>query len=684
MAVHLSDPIASLPGIGTQGVRILKTLGVVSVRDLLYYVPFRYDDFSTVKSIASLQAGDAVTVEGTIKTIKSRRSWKRKKLSLTEATIKDSTGTLSVLWFNQPYLEETLKPGTKVALAGTIENRQGLILVNPLHEPAGQQIHTGRIVPIYGLTKGLAMRRLRAAIQKALPATREFVEWLPREVQEAESLPGLSEAMTAIHFPETRDALDAAAARLKFDEVFLHQLLFADVRRERRRLKARAFSFDQDFAKDFLTRLPFILTTGQKKAAWDILQDLTKSHPMNRLLEGDVGSGKTVVAAMAIAAVAKEKGKVAYLAPTEILATQQHTTLCRLLGEDSVGLLTHTYCRLGKQDLKREDFQKKIQEQKGYCIVGTHALLGERFSLPLFDLIVIDEQHRFGVAQRHALLERQKDYAPHLLSMTATPIPRSLALTIYGDLDVSCLTEMPKGRKPIATAIVPQNQQEGMWKHLRGQIENEERIFIVCPLIDPSDRLGVQSVEETSVRLKAEAFKGLPIDVLHGKMKSDEKEKVMEDFRQGKVQVLVSTTVVEVGVDIPEATVMVVLGAERFGLAQLHQLRGRVGRGEKQSYCYLLPDTFSDRSRARLEAMVKTNNGFELAQKDLELRGPGDLFGSQQSGFPDYQFATSADEDLMQKARQLAERLMEEDSTLEAYPLVREKMQDAFEIVHLE
>ena len=684
MAAHLSDSIASLPGIGTQGVRILKTLGVVSLRDLLYYVPFRYDDFSTIKSIASLRVGDTVTVEGTIKTINSRRSWKRKKLSLTEATIEDATGTLSVLWFNQPYLEETLKPKTKVALAGTVEYRQGLILVNPLHEPAGQHIHTGRIVPIYGLTKGLAMRRLRSAMEKALPAAREFVEWLPRDVQTSESLPGLSEAMKAIHFPDTRDTLDAAVARLKFDEVFLHQLLFADVRRERRRLKAKVFSFDQVKAKDFLTRLPFTLTLGQKKAAWDILRDLSQIHPMNRLLEGDVGSGKTVVAAMAIAQILEKRGKGAYLAPTEILALQQHTTLCRLLGEDHVGLLTHAYCRLGTVDFKRDDFEKQIKKQKGCCVVGTHALLGDRLPLPFFDLIVIDEQHRFGVAQRHALLERQKDHAPHLLSMTATPIPRSLALTIYGDLDVSCLTEMPKGRKPIATAIVLQDQQEGMWKHLRGQIENGERIFIVCPLIDPSDRLGVQSVEETSVRLKAEVFKGLPIDVLHGKMKFDEKEKVMEAFRQGKVQVLIATTVVEVGVDIPEATVMVVLGAERFGLAQLHQLRGRVGRGEKQSYCYLLPDTLSDRSRARLEAMVKTNNGFELAQKDLELRGPGDLFGSQQSGFPDYQFATSADEDLMQKARHWAERLMEEDPTLSTYPLMRQKMKDAFEIVHLE
>jgi len=684
MAVHLSDSIALLPGIGTQGVRALKTLGVVSVRDLLYYVPFRYDDFSVMKSIASLQAGDTVTIEGTIKTIKSRRSWKRKRLSLTEAIIEDSTGALPVLWFNQSYLEETLKPGTKVSLAGTVENRNGLLLVNPLFEPAGQKIHTGRIVPVYGLTKGLAMRRLRAAIQTALPAAQELMEWLPREVLKAESLPGLSEAMTAIHFPKTHDVLDEAAARLKFDEVFLHQLLFADVREQRRRLKAKIFSFDQTFAKDFLARLPFTLTAGQKKAAWDILQDLTNAHPMNRLLEGDVGSGKTVVAAMAIAEVLKEGGAVAYLAPTEILATQQHVTLCRWLEENHVGLLTHAYCRLGLQDFTREDFQKQMGTQKGCCLVGTHALLEDRLSLPFFDLIVIDEQHRFGVAQRHALLERQKNHAPHLLSMTATPIPRSLALTIYGDLDVSCLTEMPKGRKPIATAIVPQNQQEGMWKHIRGQIEAGERVFIVCPLIDPSDRLGVQSVEETSTRLKAEVFKGLPIDVLHGKMKSDEKEKVMEDFRKGNVQVLVSTTVVEVGVDIPEATVMVVLGAERFGLAQLHQLRGRVGRGEKQSYCYLLPDTFSDRSRARLEAMVKTNNGFELAQKDLELRGPGDVFGSQQSGFPDYQFATSADEDLMKKARHWAEHFMEEDATLAAYPLVRQRMEDAFEIAHLE
>jgi ATP-dependent DNA helicase RecG len=349
-----------------------------------------------------------------------------------------------------------------------------------------------------------------------------------------------------------------------------------------------------------------------------------------------------------------------------------------------VGLLTHAYCRLDEEDISRADFQDRLTSGSGCCLVGTHALLEEKLPLPHFDLIVIDEQHRFGVAQRHALLERQKDQAPHLLSMTATPIPRSLALTICGDLDISCLTQMPKGRKPVATAFVPVSQQEGMWKHVRGQIEAGERVFIVCPLIDPSDRLGVQSVEETSAHLRKEAFKGLAVGMLHGKMKSDEKEKIMEEFRSGKICILVSTTVVEVGVDVPEATVMIILGAERFGLAQLHQLRGRVGRGEKQSYCYLLSEALSDRSRARLEAMVKMHNGFDLAQKDLELRGPGDMFGSQQSGFPDFQFATPADEDLMKKARHWAERLTKEDPNLEACPLVRQKMREAFELVHLE
>lgn len=703
MAIHLSSPVSDLPGLGTKAVADLKSLDITSVRDLLWYVPFRYDDYSRVVGAGEARAGETVTVVGTIESIESRPA-KNRHMKLVEAVMGDETGELKVVWFNQSYLEKTLPIGSKVSLAGRIDGRYGRCLVNPIVEKgvqmgAGRRLsaptltHTGRIVPVYGLTGSLTMRRLRDAVKAALAAASEFPDWLPTDIVEHESYPSLSQALRGVHFPDSKLELESAVTRLKFDELFLHQMMFARVRADREKKAATMIPMDEVFLKAFVARLPFELTTAQRKAIWEVVQDLEKPHPMNRLLEGDVGSGKTVVAAAAAASVLHAGSRVVYLAPTEILASQQHAALSRFL-EEPVGLLTRTMCKVGDKDVTRDEFamltflnrgrEKSSAEPQVRCIVGTHALLQERLGLNDFGLVIVDEQHRFGVEQRHALIHASDGPAPHLLSMSATPIPRTLALTIYGDLELSILNEMPPGRKLVATAVVLESQQAGMWRHVREQIGKWRQAFVVCPLIDPSDKLGVKSVAEVARDLKKGVLKDVKIETLHGRLKTDEKEAAIEKFRTGKIDVLVSTTVVEVGVDIPNATVMVIVGAERFGLAQLHQLRGRVGRSDVQSYCYLLPEHMEGSSEARLRAMEKTTDGFKLAQTDLELRGAGNVFGSAQSGFPDFQLATPADTDIMKKARDYATELLANDPDLESHPLIRERIERQFETVHLE
>jgi ATP-dependent DNA helicase RecG len=683
MAIHLSSPVSDLPGIGSKAVQDLRALDIKSVRDLLWYVPFRYDDFSVVKGAGEVKAGELVTVIGTVQSIKVR-PLKNRKLKIVDAIIEDETGELKATWFNQAYLEKTLPPGTKVSLAGKVDDKYGLSMSAPVIEKHGTNVHTGRIVPVYGLVGSLTMKRLRSAIKAALPAADEMPDWIPTDVVTGEKFPSLSEALKSVHFPESRQDLDTAIERLKFDELFLHQLMFAHVRETRAVKSAHAYPVDEAFLKNFVGGLPFSLTGAQKKAIWEIVQDLEKPHPMNRLLEGDVGSGKTVVAAAATASVLKEGGRVVYLAPTEILATQQHAAFTKFL-EEPVALLTRTQQKMGEGDVSKDDLIREINAGKVPCVIGTHALLQDAIELTELGLIIVDEQHRFGVEQRHALLETGEKPAPHLLSMTATPIPRSLALTIYGDLDLSVLNEMPKGRKPVATAVVPSKQQDGMWQHVKGQVAEGRQVFVVCPLIDPSDKMGAKSVAEVARELKKGALKGLKIDVLHGRLKVDEKEKAITKFRDGKIDVLVSTTVVEVGVDIPNASVMVIVGAERFGLAQLHQLRGRVGRSDIQSYCYLLPgESLTGQGEQRLKAMEETVDGFALAERDLDLRGPGNVFGNAQSGFPDFQLATPADVGLMKKAREHATSLLQSDEQLRNHPLVAERIEREFDRVHLE
>ena len=683
MALHLNSSVSELPGIGGKAVKDLKNMGILSVYDLLFYVPFRYDDFSNIKSIAKVRVGETVTVNGSIVSIDSRPA-KNRRITIVDAVIEDETGTLPIVWFNQKYLTETLRPGMKLSFSGRIDFRFGNALMNPVFELEGKRVHTGRIVPVYGLSGSLTMKRLRTAINAALSASNELVDWIPESIRREAAYTDLSQAIQSVHFPENQKDLTQAVERLKFDELFLHQLMFARSRQDRKKRKSHTIPIDEQVLKTFVAQLPFELTSAQRKTAWEIVQDLAKSNPMNRLLQGDVGSGKTVVAAIAANSVLSNNLAVVYLAPTEILAAQQQAVFNRFLSPHRVALFTRSQKRIGDEDVKKDELLQKLKNGDVRCVVGTHALLEEMVEIPNLAFVIVDEQHRFGVAQRHALLENGNQVSAHLLSMTATPIPRSLALTVYGDLDISVISQLPKGRKPIGTAIVSANHRVGMWQHVKDQIAKGQQVYVVCPLIDPSDKQGARSVTDVSEQLKKGPLKNCKIGILHGRLKSDEKQETIKAFKDGRINVLVSTTVVEVGVDIPNATVMVIFGAERFGLAQLHQLRGRVGRSDLTSYCYLLSDNASDNALERLRTLEQTQNGFELAEKDLELRGAGNIFGNAQSGFPDFQFATPADVDIMKMTFDWTTKLLNEDPELEKFPLIQEKIRATFEAAHLE
>lgn len=684
MAVHLSTPVSALPGVGPIAAADFKLLGVTNVRDLLDHVPFRYDDYSHKPPLSQVRAGEAMTVTAKVRAISTRPSKNNPRLKVTEAILQDDSGELKAIWFNQPYLEKTLRPGSVAAFAGKTDGKFfGLALMNPVVEPAGADVQTGRILPVYGLAGSLTHRRVRAAVAACAPALAELAEWLPADVVASEGLVSETDAYRFVHNPANNGELAQGVERLKFDELFLHQLMFAAVRAQRQTRPAKPVPVDEAFLKSYVATLPFELTNAQRRAAWDIIQECAKPVPMNRLLEGDVGSGKTAVAAVAAASVAHGGGRVAYLAPTELLAGQQQEALRRFLPAYTVGLLTGARARIGADDVSRKELLKALEAGDIQVLVGTHALIQDGVPMPDLSLVVVDEQHRFGVQQRHALLG-SSGVAPHLLSMTATPIPRSLALTLYGDLDVSVLNQRPKGRKPIVTSAVPERDAKNVWAALRREFEAGRQAYIVCPLIDPSDTLGSASVTDLAADLKKGALKGCAVEVLHGKMKADEKQKALSSFKEGKVQALVSTTVVEVGVDVPNATAMVIVGAERFGLAQLHQLRGRVGRGEHASACYLIAQEGTKNAMERLNALVECSDGFLLAEKDLQLRGAGNVFGEAQSGFPDFKLATMADTDLMRRARDAAQHILARDPHLSAHPLLAKRVEGSFDQVHLE
>jgi len=700
MRLSLSDPISALGPIALRYARALITAGISSVRDLLFYYPYRYEDWSNVTPVAALAPGTEATVQGIITSLNPVRVPWRRQPNI-EAMLTDAHGgTIRVRWFNSPFLVKSLPVGTRLLLAGKVERVKGVLqFIHPQWEKtaAGAAAQKkARLVPVYHLCGKLTQKTVRYLAETALTRIPSVPDYLPPWLVTDTRLQRLDAALRAIHLPADWTALREAEKRLKFDELFFLQLRGARARQEISQLRSLPLAFDRRAVKAFVESLPFSLTQAQRKAAWEIIQDTGKATPMNRLLEGDVGSGKTAVAAIASFHAAQRGCQVAYLAPTSILAVQHFETFCKLFQGThiTIALLTQGDTRIRNQESGiRNNESEKIAKKGLYAliaageidiVIGTHALLSETVTIPNLTLVIVDEQHRFGVRQRHHLL-KQDSTVPHLLSMTATPIPRSLALVAYGDLDLSILDEMPKGRAAITTAIVGPSQRAAAYALIHEELEKGRQAFIVCPLIDPSDTLGVKSVREETERLKREHFPQSSLAMLHGRMNAQKKDDVMREFSEGRIQVLVATPVVEVGIDVANATVMLIEGAERFGLAQLHQLRGRVGRSTYPSHCLLATDTESEAAIARLHAVVSSHNGFALAEQDLALRGPGEVYGTAQAGFLDsLKIAKLTDAIILKQSKEAVARLMAHDPTLERYPALRARLAQFEQSVHLE
>ncbi len=677
MSDYLQTPLQFLKGVGPRRASDLQRIGLCTIEDLLYRFPLRYEDRGHLQPIGTLRAGQQVAIAGRIQSSRLRTT-RRPGFKIFEALVGDQSGSIVVLWMNQSFLQDILRRDVHVVLFGTVEARPGLQLMNPDYEivDAGDSeaadrtesttVHTGRIVPVYekaGTMTPKMQRRLVHEVLAELPA--DLADPFPEEVRRRLKLPDRRTALADTHFPPPgtpTDQLNAfrtpAQVRLIFEEFFLFQLgLTLRKRAATRDVKPRTIAVDARIRESARAILPFRLTEGQRQALKEIVDDLQRPFPMNRLLQGDVGAGKTIVALLA-SLVAMENGlQVAFMAPTEILAEQHFLSLRKLLEKSRFHVELVTGATLG---LRRRDLLARLSAGDIHLIVGTHALVQGSVTFRSLGLAVIDEQHRFGVVQRATL--RAKGLLPDMLVMTATPIPRTLALTAYGDLDVSVIRDMPPGRQPIFTAVKPESRREDVYKLVTDELEKGRQAYVVYPLIEESEKVDLRAATEMADHLSQEVFPAFRVALLHGRMKQDAKDRVMRAFAAGDIHVLVSTTVIEVGIDVPNAAVMVIEHAERFGLSQLHQLRGRVGRGAYRSQCVLLYQyPISKQGRERLKALAETTDGFEIAERDLQLRGPGDFFGTRQSGLPTLRTGDLLrDHALMETARDEAMRFLEE------------------------
>ncbi|MHB1458269.1 MAG: ATP-dependent DNA helicase RecG, partial [Armatimonadota bacterium] len=663
----LNTEVRFVKGVGERLAKILNRMGIFTVADLLAHYPSRYEDRTNIRRISELKPGEAVSIRGKVLVADNLRTPKSQML-LTKVAIADETGTVNLVWFNQWYLKNTFIKllGKEVIVYGVPQYaNRGIEFSNPEWEEAddgSDPLSSNRIVPIYPLTDGLFQGTIRRilyrALDKYLPLIKEI---LPQEILDKRDLIDQTCALKNIHFPESKEAYEAARYRLVYEEFFLLQLALA-LRKQNFTASEPGIPFDvsPENTKEFYESLPFSLTNAQTRVINEISRDMGRPFAMNRLLQGDVGSGKTVVAVAAMMVALHNGYQAAIMAPTEILAEQHYTVLSRLLkglGIEPV-LLTGSTKTAGKRKLR-----EMIASGEAKIAIGTHALIQGDVEFNRLGLVIIDEQHRFGVLQRSAL--REKGLNPDVLVMTATPIPRTLALTVYGDLDLSVIDEMPPGRKLIRTHWKAAGQRDQVYGGIRQMINQGRQVYIVCPLIEESEKLQAKAASELAEHLKAEVFPDLNLELLHGRMKTADKDAVMDRFRSGETHILVSTTVIEVGVDVPNASVMVVEDAERFGLAQLHQLRGRVGRGEHQSFCILVADPKTDDGRERLNVMVRTLNGFEIAEEDLRIRGPGEFYGTKQSGIPSLRIANILrDVDILEKSREDAFALVKTDPRL--------------------
>lgn len=662
----LEEDVQTIKGVGENVAQKLSILGVETIRDLIHYYPRRYDDYSEVKTISEITPGREVTIKGIAKQATGR--YVRRGLHITEAIVSDDTGSMRLVWFNQPYRANAIKAGQRYFVSGSFELARGrLVIMNPSMElESNFPLNTARIVPIYRETKGLKSGAIRKAFANVRDVISDLPETLPASVIDSNYLLSRSDAIIGMHFPLNMKNLEAGKKRLGFEEIFGLSLASLLNKQEAQKEKTHIIPFNEKLAKEFVASLPFSLTNSQRKVAWQIYQDMQKDEPINRLIEGDVGSGKTVVAAMAAIMAMDHDYQVALMAPTELLARQHAENLHEMLG--AIGKSHEVALLIGSmKPAQKTSAHKKIKDGSAKFLVGTQALISEKVDMHKLGLIIVDEQHRFGVDQRKKLQKKAGGRMPHVLSMTATPIPRTLALTLYGELDISVLTEKPPGRLPVITQIVSPNSKADLYKKVDAQIDAGHQMFVVSPLITESDVLQAKSAEKVYEDFSTKTFKHRRVGLLHGKMKADEKEKIMANFVVGKLDILVSTTVIEVGVDVPNASVMLIEGVERFGLAQIHQLRGRVGRGSEQGYCYLMMSDSQAPSR-RLRALESSNDGFKLAELDLEIRGPGAIYGSAQSGQLDLRVAKLTDVELIEAARSAAKEFIKSKEKLSKYP----------------
>lgn len=709
--MNFHSNVQEAPYIGPQYQKKLNKLGIKTIGDLLFHLPSRYEDFSKISFIKDLKLNEVCCIKGRI--IKIENIYTRKKrFSLTEAVVSDQTGTIALLWYNQSYLKTIIKEGEYFCFAGRfILTDRGSYLVNPAYEKIrGMEIesfdkklmHTGRIVPIYPETRGISSRWLRFVIKIILERLERIDDPIPQEVLKKYKLLALEKSIWEVHFPLSFGSQKKAKERFSFQELFLLGLFVLSQRIKRIKAKSYPLEIKLKTIQGLIKSLPFGLTNAQKKSLWQILKDMEKPRPMFRLLQGDVGSGKTIVGAIASLNVVKSGGQVAFMAPTEILAKQHFETVHNFLKNSDldIGLITSKNDKFFSKKLKNQVVEiskrkivEKTKDGKIDILIGTHSLIQEKVRFKNLLLIVVDEQHRFGVEQRASLYKRNradKNPLPHFLSMTATPIPRTLALTVYGDLDISILDEMPKGQRMVNTIVVSANKRNDAYEIIRNEIKKGRQAFIICPRIEKKeDEFGQEvndfkAVKEEYLKLSKKIFKEFNIGMLHGKMGSKEKERTMKNFGQKKIDILVSTSVVEVGIDMPNATVMLVEGAERFGLAQLHQFRGRIGRAGDESYFLLLPQTRSKSAYRRLTAIAKTNDGLKLAEEDLKIRGPGDFVGKRQWGIPNLLMSSLLDIALIEKTREAAKEILEKGYNLTNYPLLKKELARFKEIAHLE
>lgn len=718
--MNLSDKIENIFRLVDTQKKALKKIGITTVNDILYHFPSRYGDTATMRPIENLAKGDTAVVFGQISGLKTSKAF-RKRIPMGEGFVSDETGKIKIIWFNQPYLAKMIPEGALVRVEGKVSERKSdLYFSNPKIERVpkipfavgdslfGSDGEKHSLYPVYPESRGITSNWFYHTIQKILGSgiLDEITDMIPEEILKKYNLPTLRTALIWIHAPQKEDDALSARKRFAFEEVFIIQLAKQKEKLEYQKNSSFIIEKTEEEMEKFVSRFPFKPTEAQKKAIEHILEDFKKGYAMSRLLEGDVGSGKTAVAASTVYAVTttKPSGKdfgnlqTAYMCPTEILATQHFESFIQYFKHlpINIALITSSGCKKfpsktnpdGWTDISRAQLLKWLANGEIPILIGTHSLIQKTVKFKNLAYVIIDEQHRFGTGQRQKLV-RKDHISPHLLSMTATPIPRTLALTVYGDLDLTLLDQMPHGRKPIITEIVLPNKRDEIYEKIRAELKNGKQVYIICPRIDEPDptkemTLLAKSVKEEAKRLERDVFPEYTFGILHSKMGTDEKEFIMNEFKNRKIDILVATSVVEVGVNVPNATVIVIEGAERFGLAQLHQLRGRVIRSNNQAYCYVFAETKSEKSRERLQALKSAKNGFELAEYDLKFRGAGELYGKKQWGLTDVAMEAMKNIKMVEAARIESQNLLREDPELKKYPLIQNRIREQKEVLHFE